>query len=525
MRKIIYLFIVFYLLNTQLFAQCNGSTTYTVSPMPVGGAYNQGTVVTFCFSMVGYTMLSSNYFEGFDINIGPGWLNGSVTPVSAPANCNGGGGSWIWVNSFSNNGNFFGPGYFFDLNNNGLSQDDFGDAGNCTWSFCFSLTVGNNTGASLLVEVAPLSDGVAGSWSFQGCGLNYTTVIASSTLVGNPCNLSGAIISQTNLVCANANTGDFQITALGGTPPYQYSIDSLNYQQSGYFSGLDAGNYQVSIVDSTNCVALLSVLLSEPSVPLTANITTNGSTDICEGDILALSTDSVLGYIYQWLQNGDSISGATSQNYSVSNSGAFSVIVTNSDNCSAVSSTIDVSVYPALVINNSPVDLVVLENDTALFTVSDSGATNYQWQEKSGFGFVNLVNVSPYSGVNDDTLRINNVSINLDSNQYRCVISNNGCFQNTSAANLFVTLLNDLGKNKKNKTVNIFPNPAHEYISVCIDDAIFGTMMKLYNVDGRVIIEKKLTENKTMISTANLTQGLYLIWFDKINRPYKLIIN
>jgi hypothetical protein len=525
MRKIFYLFIVFYLFNTQLFAQCNGLINYTVSPAPIGGTYYQGTVVTFCFTMTGYSMAGANYLEGFDISAGSGWLIGSVTPVSPPANCNGGGGTWIWVNSFSNNGNFFGPGYFFDLNNDGMSQDDFGDAGNCSWSFCFSLTVGNNTGASLLIEVAPLSDGVAGSWSSSNCGVAYSTILSNSFMVGNACSLSAEVVSQTNLVCANANTGDFQITALGGTPPYQYSIDSLNYQPSGYFSGLDAGIYQTYIVDSTNCSTVVNVLISEPSVPFTANITSNGSSDICEGDVLALSTDSVLGYIYQWLQNGDSISGATSQNYSVSNSGTFSVIVTNSDNCTTVSSTIVVTVYPALVINNSPVDMVVLENDTALFIVSDSGATNYQWQENNGSGFVDLTNLAPYSGVNDDTLYINNASINLDSNQYRCVISNNGCFQNSSAANLYVTLLNDLGNNKKNKTVNIFPNPAQEYIFVNIDDAIFGSMMRLYNVVGRMIIEKKLIDNKTMISTANLTQGFYLIWFDKINMPYKLIIN
>ena len=166
-------------------AQCVGTVTYTTNPAPIAGGYAAGTVVQVCCTLISFDMAGSNWFEGFSVNLGQGWLPGSLNGVTAPVNLSGGGGQWIWVNTpFTANGNLFGPGYFFDLNMNGISNDDFGDMGNGPWSMCFNLTVGNNIDSSLALDILLLPDGVAGSWGSNACGALVTPIIPNTIIVG-----------------------------------------------------------------------------------------------------------------------------------------------------------------------------------------------------------------------------------------------------------------------------------------------------------------------------------------------------
>ena len=78
------------------FSQCVGTQSFTLTPPPVAGTYLPGQTVTMCYTMAGYSQAGTNWIEGFDLTLGPGWA--SVTPQSAPANCggNGTGGQWVW---------------------------------------------------------------------------------------------------------------------------------------------------------------------------------------------------------------------------------------------------------------------------------------------------------------------------------------------------------------------------------------------------------------------------------------------
>ena len=158
-----------------VFTQCNGVQSFTLTPPPVGNTYNAGQVVTMCYTMNGYTQAGVNWIEGFDLNLGPGWA--SVTPQSAPANCGGNatGGQWVWNTSVTSTTTpivTVGPGYFFDLTVDGNPGNDFGDSGNCTWTFCVTLTVAHVcTPQNLLIQVTPGSDGLWGSYTSSSCDL------------------------------------------------------------------------------------------------------------------------------------------------------------------------------------------------------------------------------------------------------------------------------------------------------------------------------------------------------------------
>jgi len=168
-------FLILLLISVKTNAQCTGSTSFNLTPLPPPGGYTPGTMVTVCFTMNGYTQTGSNWFEGFDINLGPGWTG--LTPISAPANCGGNstGGQWIWMNSVTSVATpvvTVGPGYFFDLNNDGNAGNDFGDnnTSSCSWTMCFRVTVANSClPQNLLIQVTPGSDGVWGSYTSTAC--------------------------------------------------------------------------------------------------------------------------------------------------------------------------------------------------------------------------------------------------------------------------------------------------------------------------------------------------------------------
>jgi len=76
------------------------------------------------------------------------------------------------------------------------------------------------------------------------------------------------------------------------------------------------------------------------------------------------------------------------------------------------------------VILQNPYNTVVNEHGTANFFINKKSATSLIWQVNEGKGFLNLVNDSIHSGVTEDTLKIQCVSINMNGRQYRCILYN-----------------------------------------------------------------------------------------------------
>jgi len=166
--------------------QCNGTQSFTLTPPPSSGTYLPGQTVTMCYTMNGYTQAGTNWIEGFDLTLGPGWS--SVTPQTAPANCGGNatGGQWVWQTSVTSTTTpitTVGPGYFFDLSIDGNPGNDFGDAGSCVWTFCVTLTVANVcTPQNLLIQVTPGSDGLWGSYTSSTCDAATPFTVFNGTI-------------------------------------------------------------------------------------------------------------------------------------------------------------------------------------------------------------------------------------------------------------------------------------------------------------------------------------------------------
>ena len=77
--------------------------------------------------------------------------------------------------------------------------------------------------------------------------------------------------SITNSTTQTGNGAGVANPPLGGIPPYTYSLDGQNFQNSPSFSGLAAGIYTLTFQDSVGCETslLFEVELAEPPVNFT----------------------------------------------------------------------------------------------------------------------------------------------------------------------------------------------------------------------------------------------------------------
>ena len=77
-----------------------------------------------------------------------------------------------------------------------------------------------------------------------------------------PC-VSPTLTYTSTSSCVGGSTGTITGTASGGSTPYSYSIDGLNYQSANTFSGLSTGNYTLYVKSSGGCITSTPVTVSE----------------------------------------------------------------------------------------------------------------------------------------------------------------------------------------------------------------------------------------------------------------------
>ena len=189
-----------------------------------------------------------------------------------------------------------------------------------------------------------------------------------------------ATASGTNVSCNGGNNGTATVTPTGGTPGYTY-LWSPGGQTTQSISGLAAGTYTVTVTDSKGCTTTASYTVTQPAVLVA---TASGTNVSCFGGNDGTATVSVTGgtagYTYLW-----SPGGQTTQSISGLTAGTYSVTVTDSKGCTAVSSY-TVTQPPLLTI--AVTGFVHLTNacvNNGSITVTVGGGTpNYQYAVDAG---------------------------------------------------------------------------------------------------------------------------------------------
>ncbi len=102
-----------------------------------------------------------------------------------------------------------------------------------------------------------------------------------------------------------------------------------------------------------------------------------------------------------------------------------------------------VFISPSASISGQPVNASACAGGNASFTVTATNGITFQWQEDSGSGFANISNGGIYSGATSATLSLTAVTSGMNSNTYRCIITN-GCDQTLTSNNATLTITSGL---------------------------------------------------------------------------------
>lgn len=122
---------------------------------------------------------------------------------------------------------------------------------------------------------------------------NYTVTVKDAT---GCTNIVSVIVASSNapVVTAvatasacNVNNGTITITASGGTPAYQYSINGTVFQAGNVFNSMPPGNYIVYVRDVGGCISTFSIAVPATAGPAITAIATPTGCGASTGTITA----------------------------------------------------------------------------------------------------------------------------------------------------------------------------------------------------------------------------------------------
>ncbi|MEY3920920.1 MAG: hypothetical protein RL634_681, partial [Bacteroidota bacterium] len=181
--------------------------------------------------------------------------------------------------------------------------------------------------------------------------------------------------------------------------------------------------YAIYSTDATSvCGNKTDSVFVEYSVPVTS-ISYTGDLTICSNTERVLNATAATGYTYQWLKNDQVITGSTGSSYSAKEAGKYKVKVTNSQNCSATSGEVVLSVIQAADVTLSQkTDTTICEGTTIQIRVPD-GQNSYQWFKN---GIPDQGNSNSYTFSGNGTISVRATSAN-------------GCIANSATRSITTT--------------------------------------------------------------------------------------
>ncbi len=230
------------------------------------------------------------------------------------------------------------------------------------------------------------------------------------------------------------------------------------------------------------------------TVPADPTITTSGTTAICNGSSVQLTSSSTTGNA--WYKNGQPILvGGNGQRLTVSQAGVYSVSTTttinNCINTSTNSITVTINPLPTIGFNTLPVNGIVCKGDE--LTLNGTGGVTYDWSGGALDGV-------PFAAIQSGTFTVTGTDINGCTNTATAnIIVNN-------ASTVSIAMTPSAGIICANDTVTLLASGSVNYIwdrGITNGQKFNPTVTRLYTVIGTDANGCKDTATKT-VEVANL---------------------
>jgi PKD repeat protein len=269
--------------------------------------------------------------------------------------------------------------------------------------------------------------------------------------------------------------GSVTLTPSGGSSAYTYNWSTGNGNPS--ITVTQSGNYSVVVTDNLNCSSSASVTVTINPVPL---VFLGNDITICQG-FVSLSAPSGTGYTYSWN------TGSTLASILVSSSGTYTVVVTNSFNCSN-SDTIQVTMLPVVSYVEQDTAACIFDAPFALSPGNPAGGTY------SGPGVTGNIFDPQAAGLGN-------------KNIIYAYTDTAGCVgRDTSIINVSTCT----GLAEQNATyISIFPNPGAGIFHFRTED--IADEIRITDVQGRVMKALIPTSRQFDMDLRTFSDGHYLV--------------
>ncbi|MEZ4954942.1 MAG: M12 family metallo-peptidase [Saprospiraceae bacterium] len=318
------------------------------------------------------------------------------------------------------------------------------------------------------------SDLASGDYTFSVRDANGTVIQTNLITVTNPANLIALPITALNTI---------SVITIGGTPPYQYSLNSVDFQVDSTFSNLANDTYAVTVMDANGCV---SFGVATINIIVAAEASTTAVSCFGENDG-TLSVTLVTGGQAPYTYSLDGVNFQDSNEFTGLSGGNYTVYVMDASGNIFEMSGFSVSSPPALVVTGT----VDMNNLTA----NGSGGTGDLMYSINGTDFQSA---PAFTDLPNGTYTIT-------------VMDENGCLATSGDVVIDFTNLRELGFDI---SFDLFPNPTNGQMTLILDQATEQHLsLRIFDVTGRVVqeilLEKTATYLKQSIDVKALPAGSY----------------
>ena len=237
----------------------------------------------------------------------------------------------------------------------------------------YSWSLLNNTSGATIIEsptgttgtTVDVKGGANGGYTIQVAVTAGELISTCSTEVKVGAVLTASAV-PTNVKCFGG-TGSVDLTVSGGTGSYTYSWSNLATTED--LAGVVAGTYSVTVRDASGCSVSASATVTQPAAALAANaVPTNVACFGGNGSVDLTVSGGTGPYTYLWSN------GATTEDLASVPAGAYSVTVTDANNCTTLASA-TVTQPAAALAASSTATAITCAVSTSTVTVSATGGT------------------------------------------------------------------------------------------------------------------------------------------------------
>jgi len=305
-----------------------------------------------------------------------------------------------------------------------------------------------------------------------------TTNAGTMTAISTNCKLNGTGPTNIthNATIATATTATFKWVAPASGTAYLYAaINGVNN------NGSTSGDKVMNIA---------YVLTPAATTPVPVAAFTSSSSSACVGQSITLTDNSTnTPTSWAWTMTGGTPPSSASQNptvsYATAGSKTVTLVATNAGGSSApISHVITVNALPSVTATSA----TVCSGSSG--SISASGATTYSWN--TGATTANI-SVSPTS-----------------TTTYTVTGTTSGC---SKAATAVVHVNNCTGIANYNiaNQINIFPNPASDFLTINLGLLSGTKTAELYDVSGRLVAQKSTDGDAMQVDLADVSKGTYFV--------------